>query len=636
MARVPLAFAALVLLTGCAQQAPVDQPGTVGGGAIGGGAPGALSSLRPKADPAMIAKIRQEGEAARQQQIAQINQQAQENQAGFGGMANASGQMLPNVGTTSIAGGMPTAPPASEVGDGGPVVTPVDPKPAGGGIPFWPFNQPATPPAETPPAVASYGGYGGYGGGAVPPPPPGAATPGGLVPPPPAVSVSGQIAPYGAMPGVDPMNPYGANPYMQQQQMQQQAPAQRPALFGSGQRTTSADDDDAAPTKRKKDFVPITPTGMESRSPYKQRDDLKVLWKSAMAASPALQRLSAKDDKLAADLAKVDVGLPGESTKGSISVSPRQIDTVFKPAALDKKAAPVVKKLQVDLMQGYHRYLYSYNKWALAAQTVAARKQEAEVASTQSEQQRAAADLAQAQSEAEATKEDMRSAQYELSAITGPQGAATIIQRVSGAKPSVESLAMGQSDSLASAPAQADSGGGAGGILGGVGSIFGFGKGQPKVAEAPKDKSDGKKAKEVKAKKGGKPEPGQDLSAAPQAGAIASAAKEPADEPPASSSSSTSLISFELKNVNVTPRKSTLRVSIRNNGNESFSFDPDVISLSEGNRKLSEATVRAEFDATMVQPNQEVTGTITIYGRPWNDRLSVSLTDGGKTIQMRR
>jgi hypothetical protein len=561
---------------------------------------------------------------------AQAQAQAQ-GQPGFGG--SASGQVLPAVGNTSISGVL--APPADQASNDVPVVTPAEQKSANPAIPFWPFNQPQAP-ADKPPEIATYGG--GYGGGAVPPPPPGASTPGGLVPPPPAVSVSGSIAPYGA----DPMNPYGANPYMQQmQQMQQmqmqqqpQAPAQRPALFGSGgARSGSSDDEDSAPARKKKDFVPITPTGMEARSPFKQRDDLKVAWKSAIAANPALQKLAAKDDKLAADLSKLDVALPTESTKGSVNVSQRQIDAVFKPAPIDKKAAPLVKKLQTDLMQNYQRYLYSYNKWALAAQTVAARKQEVEVAGTQAEQQRAAADLASAQNDADAAKEDMRSAQYDLASVTGPQGAAAIIGRVSGARVSAESLAIATQSDSASAPAQTDSSTGGGGLFGG---ILGLGKSALKPGDAGggKDKGDAKKAKEAKGKKGGKVETAQDLQPAPEK-PQALAAKDAGDEPPATASSS-SPISFELKNVNVTPRKSTLRVSIRNNGNESFSFDPDVISLSEGNRKLSEATVRAEFDATMVQPNQEVTGTITIYGRPWNDRLSVSLTDGGKTIQMRR
>jgi len=56
----------------------------------------------------------------------------------------------------------------------------------------------------------------------------------------------------------------------------------------------------------------------------------------------------------------------------------------------------------------------------------------------------------------------------------------------------------------------------------------------------------------------------------------------------------------------------------------------------ENNQKLAEAAMRADFDTTLVQPNQEVKGTITIFGRPWNDKMTVSLSEGGKFLQMRR
>lgn len=611
MQRIHLVFAILILLTGCAQQNPAD-PGAGMQSSAGGGTSG-LSAFRPKADPAVLQKIRQEeAEALRKAQEAAAQQQAAAETAQA---TDASARVLPLVSTSPFTQ-MPVAPPASEASAGGPIVTPANKEPSSPGIPFWPFNQPQQ---NKPPEIASYGGY-----GAVPPPPPGAAA-GGLVPPPPATTVTGQL--YAGMP---PMDHYA---YMQQQQ--QPAEPQRPALFGSGSRTSSANDDgESAPAKKNKDFVPITPTGMEARSPYKQRDDLKVLLKGAIAASP-LQRLASKDEKVAQELARLDAGLPSESTRGAFNVSQRQVDTVFKPVPLDKRIAPTVRKLQGDLMQAYYRYLYSYNKWALAQQTVAARKQEVDVAATPAEQQRAAADLAQAQSDADAAKEDMRSAQTELASVSGPQAAATIIQRVSGVKPSLESLAVAQGDSSAGTAAVEPAGDkGGGGLISGVGSLFGFGKSQGKGSDASgaggsKPKDEGKKGK---GKKGQPAEVATDLAPAPQSPAKAEAVPETEAAPAGSSSP----ISFELKNVNVTPRKSTLRVSIRNNGSEQFSFDPDVISLSEGNRKLSEATVRAEFDTTLVQPNQEVTGTITIYGRPWNDRLSVSLNDGGKTIPLKR
>jgi len=46
--------------------------------------------------------------------------------------------------------------------------------------------------------------------------------------------------------------------------------------------------------------------------------------------------------------------------------------------------------------------------------------------------------------------------------------------------------------------------------------------------------------------------------------------------------------------------------------------------------------MRADFETTLVQPSQEVQGTITIFGRPWNDRLTVSLSDGTRNLQMHR
>jgi hypothetical protein len=91
-----------------------------------------------------------------------------------------------------------------------------------------------------------------------------------------------------------------------------------------------------------------------------------------------------------------------------------------------------------------------------------------------------------------------------------------------------------------------------------------------------------------------------------------------------------------LKEVNVTPRKSVLTVAIHNSGSNSFTFGPDSVSISDGSRKLSEAAVRTDFDQTLVPPNQDVKGTITIFGRPYNDKLAVVLTDGTKSVQMRR
>ncbi|HNN63629.1 MAG TPA: hypothetical protein PKH78_11335, partial [Candidatus Obscuribacter sp.] len=121
--------------------------------------------------------------------------------------------------------------------------------------------------------------------------------------------------------------------------------------------------------------------------------------------------------------------------------------------------------------------------------------------------------------------------------------------------------------------------------------------------------------------------PEGDLKPAP---APVAASAEPAPQ------STSGGISMELKGVNVTARKSVLTVAIRNNSENDFSFDPEAFAVSENNHKLAEAALRADFETTLVQPNQEVKGTITIFGRPWNDRLSVSLSDGSRNVQLRR
>jgi hypothetical protein len=152
-------------------------------------------------------------------------------------------------------------------------------------------------------------------------------------------------------------------------------------------------------------------------------------------------------------------------------------------------------------------------------------------------------------------------------------------------------------------------------------------KAKAEVAKASKgDKAD--KASDDKA---------SDLSAAPQIASAAAAphsvSESPAEAAPAAAPSG---VSVELKGVNITARKSTLSVVIKNSGQGDFSFNTDDFSVAENNRKLSDAAMRADFDTTLVQPNQEVKGTITIFGRPWSDRLTVSLSDGSRVVQMRR
>ncbi len=613
-----------IFIAGCSQQGGGNQAATVS-------TPGAgiLGSLRPKTDPAVVERMHIEEQARLEKQKAlEAAAQRADNQVNADGM----GRILPKVSMD------PIAPPAEEVANAnanGPIFTP-----ANAATPAIPVPTNGSTPGQPAQAMS-------YGGSSVPSPPPSGSGP-GLVPPPPAVTLSTQVGMSAGMP-MDPsamyanpyMNPY-AIPYPQQMQMQQMQqmqmqvpPAPQVALarpsgspFATGPRSSSSDDDDSASEKKRSNFVPITPTGMESRSSYKQRDDLKALWNGVLKSNS--MSLLMKDEKFAAQLTQVDIGLPAETTKGSFSISQRQVDAVFKNAPLDKRILQPVRKLQSDLVQAYYRYLYSYNKFALAQQTVAARKQESEVASSASEQQRAAADQSQAQADADSSKDDMKSAQTELSLIAGPQAAKYIISKVSGVTPS--------NDSLASSEPSSEQKSSGGGMLG----MFHKGGGKKssspaaaadttKVASAPTDK---KKDKEKEPKKGkGKKDSGSkektaDLAPAPEA-AAQTVASEPVPLAPNG-------ISFELKNVNVTARKSILTVSIKNGGANNFSFSPDVISISEGNHKLSEAAVRADFDQTMVQPNQEIKGTITIFGRPWNDRLAVSLSDGGKTIQMSR
>jgi hypothetical protein len=373
-----------------------------------------------------------------------------------------------------------------------------------------------------------------------------------------------------------------------------------------------------------------------------------------------MQQLISKDEKLAESIGRIDVSLPSDATKGSFSVGQRQIDQIFKPVAIDKRVAPAVHRMQSDLVQSYYRYLYTYNKFALAQQTSAARKQEAEVANTDSERQRALADQAQAQNEADSVRDDMKSAQLELANAAGPNAARSIIGRVSGITPTADSISQPE----AAQPAVAENKGMFG--LPSIGSFLGFGGNKAKadagdtavatalpakgMAAQPVD--GGKKAKGQKKKskadaaaadKGADKSPDKtagknadkagDLKPAPQLAQAQAPTESPTEAAPAAASSG---VSVELKGVNITARKSTLSVVIKNSGQGDFSFNTDDFSVAENNRKLSDAAMRADFDTTLVQPNQEVKGTITIFGRPWSDRLTVSLSDGSRVVQMRR
>lgn len=560
-----------------------------------------IGALRPKADPEVMRKIQQEELAAERARQAEIERQ---NAAAQSAGDNPMDRDLPGVGMSPLAG--------TSGNSGGQSASSGS---QGQGSNSW------APPANN--STANYAmSYN--------------APSAGFVPPPPAVTLStaAQALPFGAPPQPDPYsNPYAYNPYMNPYaQPQQSVPSPPPissqrssgSLFGSGARAEAdSEDGDSRHASSKKSVTVITPTGMELRSPYKQRDDLRLLWKGVIASALGQYGGGAKEDLL-----KVDVNLPGEASKGSLSLSQRQTDHLFNNSPLDKKLVSPTKKAQSELTQAYYRYLYAYNKFFLGQQYIAARKQEMELADSQSEKQRAAADMAQAQNDAEASKEDMRSAQNDLASIAGVQPARTVIGRVCGVAPSMDSFAGADT-----ADNQVDQAGKAvGGFLSSVGSAFGLGK--PKAKEVQASAPQIAKAKDGKDKKGKTDPP---AAREPEDNASAASA-----EPPAtisilpSSSMRKKAVSFELKDVKTTPRKSILKVAIRNNGEDNFSFDVDHVSVVEGNSKLAEAAVSAEFDSTVLEPNQEIMGTITIFGRPWNDKLTVSLSEGGKAIVMHR
>lgn len=618
-------FLSLFFLVGCSQTSNPEDITDTGAGPQGTSS--VLSKLKVKADPTIAAQIKKQEEEAKLQALKE--QEAMQKQAEANNQAPVKAN-LPVVSNSPFASSVfqsSTSTSASVSGNPSPQASSAQPS-------FWPFGGGEQAPQQQP-QTAMYGSYGGYGGGGgmIPPPPPNNSG-NGFVPPPPAMlNTQAQMAPqYGGFPGI---------PFFGGQQQQQPANMRgQNSPFGSGNASgenTFADIEKNS--KKTANFVPITPKGMESRSAFKQRDELRILFKGALVSS-GITRQAGKDQDLLAALNKLDVGLPVESSRGSLNVSPRQIDQIFKGGVPDKRLNPQVKRLQSELAQAYYRYLYAFNKFALTQQTVAARKQELDASSTPAEQQRAAADLSAAQSEADSAKEDMRASQYELASIAGVQSARTVIGKVSGVTPSADSLAQASSpatDVIAENEPQ-DKGGG---ILGSVGSIFKFGKGggSDKPQEDPKPAKEPKQAKEPKPKKEKSTQVATALTPAPvNASATGNSSSVPKVSQPriAAQTVSESPISFQLKGVSVLPRKSVLQVSLKNNGENSFSFDPEVISISENNRKISDASISTDFSTTLIQPSQEVSGVITIYGRPWSDRLSISLPSDGKAIVMRR
>lgn len=616
-------------LSGCSHQ---GAPGshTAANIPTTGGGMSVLARVRPKSDPATEARIAEEEQLAKQKMLEQMSKQ-QMAAATAQADANGNARILPKVSTD------PIAPPAEMVASGdGPMFTPATSSPENNPIPSAPL---ATDKPSATPRVAAYSQtYSGGGGGVVPPPPPGA-----LVPPPPAVTLTTQ-ANVGRGYAINPYNSPELNPYgIPAPQMAFVPPVPqvqaRPAgsLFGSGgAQPQQGSDDEAAAAKEDKmrDFVPITPTGMEPRSQYKQRDELKLLWKGALS-NGSLSGLM-KDERFAAALQHVDIGLPNSPSRGNMSVSQSTADNLFRTGDIDRRIAHNVKKAEMDVANAYYRYLHTYNRFAFAKQTVEARKQQESVASTASEKQRAAADVANAQTEADSAQDDLKAAQNELASVAGAGAARTIIRNITGVAPMLDNVAQAQSDTA----------GGDNSPGGQVARFFHFGKKEAapaadggKLAKADTGKGEARKAKE---KDRDKPKKGKDKGSknaedlAPAPVAQASSGDKDDSPAPAPAGKAGQDIAFELKDVKVLPRKSVLSVSIRNSGSNSYSFSPDVFSISEGSHKLSEAAMRADFDSTFVQPNGEVRGTITIFGHPWNDKLAVVLSDGSHTVQLHR
>ncbi|PWT94602.1 MAG: hypothetical protein C5B53_12725 [Candidatus Melainabacteria bacterium] len=631
---------AAVLMTGCG----LHSDDNVANGEAGHS--GILAAMRPGADPALVQRLTQE-ERMRAEAQQRANQQATPQDFSM----NSLGRVLPSVSTD------PIAPPAEQVPSNSAAVANEE-----GAV----VETVGAKSGQDNAAIASYGAS--YYAGGVPPPPQGALA-GGLVPPPGAlpISLTTTAQTYSGAMGETAYNPY-ANPYFNPYGIPVQPPSavpqQRPAgLFGNGHSASGSDDGE--PARKQATFNPITPSGMKAHSQFQQRDDLRVLWKGAIAQSSYLGGL-AGDAKVAAQLNRIQVGMPSESSRGNFNVSGRQIDAIFKSGGIDKHIAPAVRRVETELLQSYYRFLYTYNKYCFAQQTVAARKQEVELADSDAEKQRATADLSQAQNDMEGAKEDMHAAQIELAQASSPCAARAVIGKVAGVTPSLDSLMVAEARS-----GKGNSGKVAmfGSVFNPLGSFFKLGHAKPETkggaGQASETDSDlGNQQSETASNDFDTPESAgkaklkkkdklankskirvveadnmPDLTPAPK--------EEPKQELKSGNEASESYspsphlsentnVSFMLKGVNVSPRKSVLSVAIKNAGADAFNFSPDLISVAEGSRRLSEATARADFDATMVPPNEEVKGTITIFGRPWSDKLTVCLSEHGKAIQMRR
>ncbi len=443
----------------------------------------------------------------------------------------------------------------------------------------------------------------------------------GLVPPPPAVTLS---APPPAMPGgyppayppsyypgYPPPNPYYYNPYSQMPPANYQAnpnsdnhPHGSP--FGNVNKGSSVQDNSSnASPKNRRTFNPINPTGMEARSAFKQRDDVSILWKGFIN-TPAIQKYLNDDKKAASIISQIAISLPSQSTRGSFTVSPSLVNQYFKGQTIsDKKLAPYVKNWENNVITAYYHYLYTYNKFALAEQTVQARNQEYDVAETDADKQRAATDLAQAKADLNSAREDMKASQIELTQVAGVNAAKTVIAKISGITPQLDSYGASEnSDNVVSTDKKTNKNV--------FGSVFGRHK---KTKGETEDNGDNSKNNAIAASTGAKQTSQLDSSKVV---------------------SPDSDITFKLKNVNVTPRKSVLSVSIRNNGNTSLNITSDDIYVAEGSQKLPDAVIRTDLSKNVVSPNSETIATITIFGRPWNDMLNVVLVKDGKNINLIR
>ncbi len=441
----------------------------------------------------------------------------------------------------------------------------------------------------------------------------------GLVPPPPAMTIStppsGMPSGYPPAypppyyPAYPPPNPYYYNPYGQQappQQLQQDShPHGSP--FGNVNKSAQSHDDEAVSThKSHKVFNPINPVGMEPRSPFKQRDDIAILWKGFLN-TPVIQNYFNDDKKAANIISQIAVSLPLASTRGNFTVSANMVNQYFKGQNIqDKKLAPYIKKWQTDVVTVYNHYLYTYNKFALSEQTVQARNQEFDVAETDSDKQRAATDLAQAKADLNSAREDMKASQIELAQVVGVNAAKSFVARVSGVTPQLDSYAGLESTASGNISDKKSNNNV-------FGSIF---------------------ARHNKSKKNS--DTTNSLSQNDDGNTVATTKSNLKTIDNSTVSAEDNNILFKLKNVNITPRKSVLTVAIRNNGNASINISPNDLYVAEGNQKLPEAVVRTDLTKNILSPNSETLATVTIFGRPWNDQLNVVLVKEGKNINLIR